>query len=68
MYTRAAPPSEIWRVEISNGRETLVKRVIPTDPAGILEIFNVVMTPDAKTFVYGYDRYLSELYVVSGLH
>jgi len=26
------------------------------------------MTPDAKTFVYTYDRYLSELYIVDGLH
>jgi DNA-binding winged helix-turn-helix (wHTH) protein/WD40 repeat protein len=68
MYTRAAPPSEIWRVEISSGQETLVKRLTPTDPAGILEIFNVLMTPDGKTFVYGYDRYVSELYVVDGLH
>lgn len=67
MYTRTGPPCQIWRLEISSGQEKLVKQLTPTDPAGILEIFSVVMTPDAKTFVYGYDRYLSELYVVDGL-
>ena len=67
MYTRTGPPSQIWRLEISSGQEKLVKQLTPADPAGILEIFNVLMTPDAKTFVYGYDRYLSELYVVDGL-
>lgn len=68
LYTRTGPPSQIWRLEISSGQEKLVTQLTPTDPAGVLEIFNVVMTPDAKTFVYGYDRYLSELYVVEGLH
>jgi DNA-binding winged helix-turn-helix (wHTH) protein len=68
LYTRTAPPSQIWRLEISTGQERLVRQLNPTDPAGILEIFHVQMTPDAKTFVYGYDRYLSELYLVDGLH
>jgi DNA-binding winged helix-turn-helix (wHTH) protein/Tol biopolymer transport system component len=68
MYTRTGPPSQIWRLEIGSGQEKLVKQLAPTDPGGILEVFNVNMTPDAKTFVYGYDRYLSELYVVDGLH
>jgi DNA-binding winged helix-turn-helix (wHTH) protein/Tol biopolymer transport system component len=67
MYTRTGPPSQIWRLEISSGRQKLVKQLSPADPAGILEIFHVQMTPDAKTFVYGYDRYLSELYIVDGL-
>jgi eukaryotic-like serine/threonine-protein kinase len=68
LYTRTGPPSQIWRLEISSGREKLVTQLAPTDPAGILEIFNVVMAPDGTTFAYGYDRYLSELYVVDGLH
>lgn len=67
MYTRTGPPSKIWRFQIGNGQKKLVKQLSPADPAGILEIFYVQMTPDAKTFVFGYDRYLSELYVVDGL-
>ena len=68
MYTRSGPPSRIWRLDIRNGQEKLVKELSPTDPAGIFEILHVQMTPDEKTFAFGYDRYLSELYVVDGLH
>jgi Tol biopolymer transport system component len=68
LHTRTGPPSQIWRLDISTDEEKPVRQLTPHDPAGILEIFNLVMTPDAKTFVYGYDRYLSELYVVDGLH
>jgi DNA-binding winged helix-turn-helix (wHTH) protein/Tol biopolymer transport system component len=68
MYTKTRPPSQIWRFEIGNAQKKLVKQLSPPDPAGILEISPVQMTPDAKTFVYGYDRYLSELYIVDGLH
>lgn len=67
LYKRSAPPSQIWRFDMSNSQEKPVKLLTPTDPAGIFEIFNVHMTPDEKTFVYGYDRYLSELYIVDGL-
>lgn len=67
MYTRTGPPSQIWRFEVGTARKEFVKQLSPTDPAGILEIFPVQMTPDTKTFAYGYDRYLSELYVVDGL-
>jgi len=68
LYTRTGPPCQIWRLEFSSGQRKLVKQLTPTDPAGILEIFQVHMTPDEKTFAYAYDRYLSELYVVDGLH
>jgi DNA-binding winged helix-turn-helix (wHTH) protein/WD40 repeat protein len=68
LYTRAGPPSQIWRFDMATGQQKLVRQLSPTDPAGILEIFHVQMTPDEKTFVYACDRYLSELYIVDGLH
>lgn len=67
LYTRSVPPSKVWRLDMAAGRETLVKQLSPTDPAGILEIYKVKLTPDEKTFAYSYDRYLSELYIVDGL-
>ncbi|HEV2194412.1 MAG TPA: winged helix-turn-helix domain-containing protein [Candidatus Acidoferrum sp.] len=67
MYTKTSPPSQIWRLDISSGKQRPVTELSPTDPAGILEIVSVQMTRDAKTFLYAYDRYLSELYVVDGL-
>ena len=67
MYTKTGPPSRVWRLDITNGQEKLVKELSPTDPTGILEILHVQMTPDKKTFAFAYDRYLSELYMVDGL-
>jgi len=67
LYTRSAPPSKIWRLDMATGQEKLVKQLSPSDPAGILEIWQVHLTPDEKAYVYGYDRYLSELYIVDGL-
>jgi len=68
LYTRTSPPSQIWRLEVSSGVRKLARELTPTDFAGILESFHVQMTPDAGTFAYAYDRYLSELYIVDGLH
>ena len=41
--------------------------VRPDDPAGILDIMPVHVTPDGKTYAYGYRRQLSDLYIVTGL-
>jgi hypothetical protein len=40
---------------------------MPSDSAGVRSINPIVMTPDGKTYVYGYHRILSDLYVVEGL-
>jgi eukaryotic-like serine/threonine-protein kinase len=68
LYTRGIAPAQVLRFDINRGREEVVRFLSPADPTGILEIYPVLMTPDAKTFVYGYDRYLSELYIVDGLN
>jgi hypothetical protein len=40
---------------------------MPSDPAGVENIGPVLMTPDARTCVYGYHRMLADLYLVEGL-
>jgi len=47
--------------------QQLVKEVMGPDPAGILMIVAVQLTPDTRSYVYSYMRSLSELYVVDGL-
>jgi hypothetical protein len=37
------------------------------DPAGVETIGPILLTPDGKTCVYGYQRTLSDLYLVEGL-
>lgn len=53
--------------DVQTGKRTLWKTVMPNDPAGITAISPVIMTPDTKYYIYGYTRFLSDLYVVDGL-
>ena len=40
---------------------------MPSDPAGVNIILPILLTPDGKSYVYGYRRMLSDLYLVEGL-
>ena len=62
------PSAEIYRVNLATGERTLWKRIVPADPAGILEIESVGVSRDGAEIVYGYSRITSDLYVVDGLN
>jgi serine/threonine protein kinase len=57
----------IHRVDIATGARTLHHTIHPADAGGIMDISPVKITPDGKTYAYGYRRYLSDLFVVTGL-
>ena len=57
----------IERVAIDGSGRTPWHTIQPGDPAGILDIFPVHITSDGASYAYGYRRFLSDLYVVSGL-
>jgi len=40
---------------------------MPNDPAGITSVQPILITPDTKYYIYGYTRFLSDLYLVDGL-
>jgi hypothetical protein len=40
---------------------------MPADNAGIIDIGPILITPDARTYVYEYGRTLSDLYLHDGL-
>jgi WD40 repeat protein len=63
----AALPSKVYRVEIATGKRHFVRDLMPADPAGVVNISNVVVTPDAKAYAYNHYRVLSTLYVVNNL-
>jgi len=54
-------------VDINTGRRQLFKEIEPPDRAGVLALGPVHITPDGKTYVYGFTRRLSDLHVVEGL-
>jgi hypothetical protein len=60
-------PARIYRFDIAAEREQLVREIMPADPAGIRVIRFIQVTPDNKSYVYSYERTLSELYTVDGL-
>ena len=57
----------VLRVDLNTGKRQLFKEVEPPDRSGILGLGPIQVTPDGKTFVYGFTRRLSDLYVVEGL-
>jgi len=60
-------PGEIARVHLHTGKRERVRSLLPPDPAGMMEILRVVMTPDGRAYAYTFVRALSSLYIVDGI-
>jgi serine/threonine protein kinase/DNA-binding beta-propeller fold protein YncE len=67
IYQPGELPARVYRLDLQTGQRTLWKELIPSDPAGVENIGPILLTPDAKTCVFGYHRMLADLYLVDGL-
>jgi Tol biopolymer transport system component/predicted Ser/Thr protein kinase len=67
IYQPGELPARVDRLDLRTGKRTLWKELMPSDPAGVETIGPILMTPDAKTCVFGYHRMLADLYLVEGL-
>jgi serine/threonine protein kinase/Tol biopolymer transport system component len=67
IYQQGELPARVDRLDVHTGQRTLWKQLMPSDPAGVETIGPILMTPDAKTCVFGYHRMLADLYLVEGL-
>jgi serine/threonine protein kinase len=67
VYQPGEVPARVFRLDLSTGKRTLWRQLVPSDPAGVETIGPILLSPDAKTCVYGYHRTLSDLYLVEGL-
>ena len=67
IYQPGELPAQVYRLDLKTGQRTLWKQLMPSDPAGVETIGPILMTPDAKTCVFGYHRMLADLYLVEGL-
>ena len=67
VYRPSELPATVYLVNIATGQRTLWKQLMPPDPAGVEYVGPILPTPDGKSYVYGYRRMLSDLYVVDGL-
>ena len=66
-YRPGEVPLTVERVEITTGKMTRARELIPADRAGVVSIAPVVSNVDASEFAYSYYQTLSVLYVISGL-
>ena len=67
VYQPGELPAQVYRLDLQGGQRTLWKQLMPSDPAGVENIGPILLTPDAKTCVFGYHRMLADLYLVEGL-
>jgi eukaryotic-like serine/threonine-protein kinase len=67
VYQPGELPARVFRLDVKTGQRTLWKQLMPSDPAGVENIGPILMTPDAKTCVFGYHRMLADLYLAEGL-
>ncbi len=67
IYQPGELPARVDRLDVRTGQRKLWRQLIPSDPAGVETIGPILMTPDAKTCVFGYHRMLADLYLVDGL-
>jgi hypothetical protein len=60
-------PAKVWRFEIATRRRELFKEFSPADPAGVVSIEAILVTPDGRGYCYTYANNLSDLYIVDNL-
>jgi hypothetical protein len=60
-------PAKVYRVNMATGERKLWKELMPPDPAGVLTMGPILMTPDGTSYVYSYRRMLDQLVLVEGL-
>jgi Tol biopolymer transport system component len=63
-------PATIFLLDLSTGRRQVWRELTPADMAGVWGIWGIgqiLITPDTRSYAYGFFRTLSDLYVVEGL-
>jgi hypothetical protein len=60
-------PVRVYRLNIVTGQRQLFKEMSPMDATGLCDLDHVMFSADGRSYVYGYTRLLSDLYLVKGL-
>jgi len=69
-FVRIRPglPGSFHRREISTGKTSRWLEFQPADPIGVTTLTSPIITPDGRSYAYGYERVeSSDLFVVDGL-
>ena len=62
--TFAHIPALLYKVDLGSGKRTIFREAMPPDPAGLINVGPIFVTPDGRTTVYSYTRLLSDLFVL----
>jgi hypothetical protein len=57
----------IDRIDLRSGKREVWHEIRPADPAGVMNIQPAMLSANRRSYAYSYRRFLSELFVVSGL-
>jgi serine/threonine protein kinase/Tol biopolymer transport system component len=60
-------PERVTQITLATGQRKPWKDLAPADSAGLTNLRGLLMAADGKSYVYGYVRTLSDLYLVEGL-
>jgi Tol biopolymer transport system component len=66
-YRIGETPGAIYALDLGNGHVERRRTLMPADPVGVWRIHPVAVTPDGTKYAYSVVRWLSELFVYSGL-
>ncbi len=64
---RGQVPMMIERLNLDTGKREPFLELMPSSPAGLINIGPVAVTPDGRAYLYSFRRYLSTLYLGEGL-
>jgi Tol biopolymer transport system component len=67
VHRRRDLPGRLYRLDVATGKKEFVREVMPADGSGIVDIAPIIFTPDGKSYVYGFQRTLSDLYILDGV-
>jgi eukaryotic-like serine/threonine-protein kinase len=67
VYKWRQSPIKVYRLNVLTGQREFFREMTPPDVAGLRGIFEIYFSSDARAYVYGYSRQLSQLYLVNGL-
>ena len=66
-YQIKPAPVTVYRVNVLTGQRDPFRELRPTDMTGLGPISHILFSADGRAYVYSYARFLSELYLVTGL-
>ncbi len=57
----------IYRFDLATGDREVLTDLMPREEAGVVRMYNTLLTPDGKYYAFTYERNLADLYLFEGL-